>query len=295
MDKRIINNKYIRFGISCFNLLYLILICVLTMWTFLYKISFTNEKAFIGIYIVLNSIFLVLMILTRDQIITRFISTIMLLPVFVLMLFNLDNLWMFIPPIAVGVLMFFICTAGDTVKVIMGSMYLLLFVVGLVGYMILTTLFGGSAIETVLSSDITDPEVVSAYDMNKISLLNANNVSPDGQYRYYILDVQDNDRGKVIIVVEPNYLDVNYRFFKLIEEGYTSRIAKYSVRGVTPDIEWVLNDEYGDGAVKTDADGNEVKIAKYKLRYRFGEGSEWKTSTINIPKKKNYLKFMNLN
>lgn len=107
--------------------------------------------------------------------------------------------------------------------------------------------------------------------MDKIAELNANSVSPNGKYRYYILDVQDNDRGKVIIVVEPNDMDINYRFFTLVEAGYTSRIAKNPTRGITPDIEWVSDNT---------------------IRYRFGESTEWKTSTVKIPDSKNYLRFL---
>lgn len=182
--------------------------------------------------------------------------------------------------------MFFICGAGDTSKIIWGSFYLILFVVGIVVFYIMSTLFGGSAIETILDSTVTDTAVTDEYDMDKIAELNANSVSPDGKCRYYIIDVQDNDRGKVIIVVEPNDMDVNYRFFTLVEEGYSVRIAKYSTRGVTPDIEWVVNEDYDESG--------ETTAASYKLRYRFGENAEWKTSTINIPTKKNYLTFLNV-
>lgn len=293
MDRHIISNKYVRFGISLFNLLYLLLIIALTIWSFLYDVVFTSETAFYSVYIVLSAIFLILMLLTKGQAFTRAISVFMLFPIFFLLLFNIEKPLMFAPALVVGIFMFFACEAGDTTKVILGSIYLLMFVVGLVGFMILSTLFGGSAVETRLDSSVSDPDITSLYDMAKIERLNSNSISPDGQYRYYILDVQDNDRGKVIIVVEPNYLDVSYRFFRLIESGYTSRIAKYSVRGITPDIEWVENEEY-NGSVRLDSDGNELKVAKYKLRYRFGEGSQWKTSTISIPKKKNYLRFLNV-
>lgn len=285
MNKNIISNKFVRFGISCFNILYLFLLSVLAVWTLLYRLVFTNQTGFYIFYISLSLIFCVLMMLTRNQLFTRIVSMALLFPVFLLTLFNLSQPLLFIPPLIVGILMFFACGAGDTSKIILGSLYLLMFVVGLVGYNILTTLFGGSAIETKLDYTVTDTEVTSVYNMEKIDRLNRSSVSPDGKYRYYILDVQDNDRGKVIIAVEPNDRDVKYRLFNLIEAGYTSRIAKYQIRGVTPDIEWVLNDEYSEGS----------ENARYKLRYRFGDGAEWKTSTIKIPEKKNYLWFMNIN
>lgn len=286
MNKSIISNKFVRFGISVFSLLYLILTVIMAVWTFLYRIEFTSDTGFYVFYIILSAAFLVLLILSKDQLITRLISMLLPFPVFLLTLFNLSTPVLFVPPLIVALFSFFASEAKDGPKVILGSLYLLLFVVGIVGYSILVSLFGGSSVETRLDYSLTDSEITSLYDMDKIDRLNANSVSPDGKYRYYILDVQDNDRGKVIIVVEPNDLDISYRFFTLIEAGYTSRIAKYPVRGVTPDIEWVQSDEYDPSSPQD--------TPRYKLRYRFGESSDWKTSTINIPKSKNYLRFMNI-
>lgn len=69
MDKNIISNKFVRFGISCFNVLYLILISALAVWTFLYKLVFTNQTGFYVFYISLSLIFCVLMILDRKSVV----------------------------------------------------------------------------------------------------------------------------------------------------------------------------------------------------------------------------------
>ncbi|MBQ8623788.1 MAG: hypothetical protein IJ424_05330 [Oscillospiraceae bacterium] len=273
MNKSFLSNKWLGFGISLFNLLYLLLVGVLAIWTFLYEIEFENATTFNIVYITASVLFLALMIISRSQFITRIISMLLLMPVFMLVVFNEANPAIYLPPLIVGVIMFFVCTSSATTKVIMGTIYILMYFVGLVGFMLISTLFGGSAIETRLDASLTDTAIIEQYDMNKIDQLNANSVSPDGKYRYYILDVQDNERGKVIIVVEPNDMDIKYRYFTLVEVGYTSRIAKFATRGVTPDIEWIS--------------GNQI-------RYRFGEGAEWKTSTINIPTEKNYLRFLNI-
>ncbi len=273
MNKGFLSNKLLNFCISVFNLLYLILILTFAIWSFLYEITFENEKTFLVVYSVASVIFMVLMILTRKQLLTRIMSMALLTPVFMLVVFNQDNFLMYLPPLIVGIVMFFACQSSATTKVVMGTIYILMYFVGLIGFMLISTLFGGSAIETKLDATVTDTTITENYDMEKIAQLNANSISPDGKYRYYILDVQDNERGKVIIVVEPNDMDVEYRFFTLVEVGYSSRIAKYATRGVTPDIEWVSNN---------------------RIRYRFGENAEWKTSTINIPTEKNYLRFLNI-
>ena len=273
MNKSFLSNWFLNFCISVFNLLYLVLIFTFAIWSFLYEITFVNEKTFLIVYGVASVIFMVLMIITRKQLLTRIMSMVLLTPVFMLVVFNQDSFLMYLPPLIVGIVMFFVCQSSATTKVVMGTLYILMYFVGLIGFMLISTLFGGSAIETRLDATVTDTTITENYDMNKIAQLNANNISPDGKYRYYILDVQDNERGKVIIVVEPNDMDIEYRFFTLVEVGYSSRIAKYAVRGVTPDIEWVSNNQ---------------------IRYRFGEGAEWKTSTISIPTEKNYLRFLNI-
>lgn len=271
MNKSILSNKWFQFTISAFNIVYLILIGMLTIWTFLYDIRFNNEAVFYTLYITLSVIFCATMFISRKQFITRTLSMLLLFPVFALAIFNLENPILYLPCFIVGVFMFFACGAHANTKVIMGTIYLLLYIVGVIGFMLIYTLFSGNSTETVLTSSLTDVAVTSEYDMDKIAELNANSVSPDGKYRYYIIDVRDNDRGKVIIVVEPNDMDINYKFFTLLEAGYTSKIAKNPTRGITPDIEWVSSDT---------------------IRYRFGENAEWKTSTVKIPDSKNYLRFL---
>lgn len=271
MNKSILSNKWLKLGISCLTPAYLVLIGLLAYWTFLYEIRFRSETAFNVIYIAASAIFLILMLYTRKQLPTRIVAMAMLLPVFLLIIFNASKPLLYIPPLVVGLILFFACAAGENTKVIMGTIYILLYVVGLIGFNIACTLFGGSSVETKLEIGVPQ-SVASEYDMAKIDNLNAMSVSPDGKYRYYILDVVDNARGKVVIVVEPNDLDVEYRYFTLVEVGYPLRVAIHNTRGVTPDIRW--------------ENGNTIS-------YTFGDG-EWRTSTISQMSEKNYLRFLNI-
>ncbi len=272
--KKLLSNKWLQFGVSFLNFAYLALIGILAYWTFLYEIRFRSERAFGIIYIIISVLFLILMLYTRKRLPTRVISMLLLFPVFLLILFNFSRPMIFVPPLIVGVVLFFACGCGESTKVIMGTIYILMYVVGIVVFMIACTLFGGSSVETKLDSS-APPEILENYDAAKIDNLNAMSVSPDGKYRYYIVDVKDNSRGKVMIVVEPNDLDRQYRYFTLVEVGYTLRVAIHSTSGVTPDIKWVGNDA---------------------ISYSFGNG-EWKTSTVSQmfeAMEKNYLRFLNI-
>ena len=271
MNKSVLSNKWLKLGVSLLTTAYLTLIAALAWWTFLYEIRFKSDRAFNIVYISASAIFLILMFYTRKQFPTRLISMTLLFPVFLLIIFNTSRPAIYVPPLIVGLILFFACSASESTKVIMGTIYILLYVVGLVGFFIASTLFGGSSVETVINSSAPQ-EITSQYDMAQIDNLNSMNVSPSGKYRYYIVDVQDNSRGKVMIVVEPNDRDIEYRYFTLVEVGYTTRVAIHSTRGVTPDIRWVDD--------KT-------------ISYTFGDG-EWKTSTITEMKDKNYLRFLNI-
>lgn len=269
--KNILSNRWLQLGVSFLTLAYLIFVGILAYWTFLYEIRFTNDSAFNVIYIAASVLFLILMFYTRKQLPTRIISMALPLPVFLLILFNASRPMMYIPPLIVAILLFFACSASESTKVIMGTIYILMYVVGLVVFMIACTLFGGSSVETKINS-AAPADVTENYDMAKIDNLNATSISPDGKYRYYIVDVVDNSRGKVMIVVEPNDLDKTYRYFTLAEVGYSMRVAIHPTRGVTPDIRWV------DGST---------------ISYTFGDG-EWKTTTITKMQEKNYLRFINI-
>ncbi len=271
MNKSILSNKWLKLGVSVLTIAYLGLTLILAYWSFLYEIEFHNERAFIIIYVAASVIFLILMFYTRKQLPTRIISMALLLPVFLLIIFNSSRPELYLPPLTVGIIMFFSCTASENVKVIMGTIYILMYVVGLVAFSVACTLFGGSSVETKINSS-APVSVTSNYDMAKIDNLNAMCVSPGGKYRYYIKDVQDNSRGKVIIVVEPNDLDKEYRYFTLREAGYATRVAIHNTSGVTPDIRWIDDST---------------------ITYTFGDG-EWNTSKIQEMKNKNYLRFLRI-
>ena len=261
-------------GLSALSVLYLALISVLAYWSFLYKIVFLNERAFAALYVIASMIFLGLMLVTRKQVLTSVVSIAVLLVTFALIIFNTDRWFMYVPPLVVGIVMFFACGMKETLKTVLGTCFLLLYVVGLVMFFLARMLFGGTIEETILNKDLSpENSVYSDYDMAKIYELCDSSVSPDGKYRYYIADVQDKDRGKVIIYVEPNDLDKHYNLFTLVENGYKTRVAVNSTRGVTPDIQW----------------GEEGEIM-----YKFGDG-EFKTTKIRIPTKKAYLSFLNVN
>lgn len=246
-----INNKIVKTTVSVINVIYFAVIAMLTYATFLYDLEFEpgREKSFMTMYIVLNAVFLLLMLFTRNEIVTRVISVVMLCVVFFLVLFNMYD-WVFIiPPFIVSVVMFFASGTNETVKVILGTIYLLMYVLGLVAYFVFNMLFGGGSTYTELNSDLrqNDPDVFALYHDEWSDLIRVtsseNLISPDGKYRIVIYDVQNNDKGSVNIVVVPNGEDIKLKFFTLKQKGVQKTISNKGVRGVVPEVGWKVDED----------------------------------------------------
>lgn len=153
--KEIMNDVWVKRCISVFTAAYAAVITLLTYATFLYDLEFVPDKMapFLVIYAGASIVFMLLMIYTREMFMTKLISVLLLPIVFFLLLFNIGNgNWvLIIPPFIVAIVMFFAAGTNESVKVIMGTIYLLLYVLGIVAYVVCNMLFGGSDVETVLT------------------------------------------------------------------------------------------------------------------------------------------------
>lgn len=271
----ILNNRWLKLGVSFFCLIYGVLLSVFAYATFLYELVFNNETTFIVLYIILNGLFLGLMLYTRKQILTR-IQALLLLPiVFALLVFNFGNWIIFVPAFIVALVIFFACAAGDNTKALFGTVYLIMYVVGIIVFLLVRRYMGNNSVVTVLTNQ-TDysSAVFQKYDTAALDALSQYIVSPDGKYRFYLVEEQDNNSGRMKLYVEPNGADKKYRFFTLKEKGRERTVYTYNKRGVVPAVEWVYNSESGN----------------YDIRYQFAD-EQIKTSRIILPEKQ-YFDFL---
>lgn len=262
------SNPWTKRIVSFFTAAYVLMLIALAYGTFLYTLEIKNEKSFSIVYIISSLLFLGLMIYSRKQVFTSIISMIMLPIVFIILVCNLGNWLLIIPPLAVAITMFFVSGAHETLKTILGTIYLLLYILGLIAFFLARFFIVGSSEQTKLNDKIPLNSVIwELYDMDEVIDATQNSVSPNGKYRFYILDVKDNNKGSVGIFVEPNDSDKHYKFFTLAEKGYQRRIAIGNTRGELPEIKWVGDDS---------------------ISYKFESQSDFKTSKIIKPAK-NYL------
>ena len=287
--KKILSNVWLKRCVSVFCVAYAAVITLLTYATFLYDLVFVpgKQSSFFMVLAVTSLIFMVLMIYTREMFVTRLISVTLLPVVFFLLLFNIANQnWiLIIPPFIVALVIFFAAGTGETVKVIMGTIYLLLYVLGIVVYVVCNMLLVGSTVETPLDMTLT-PEATSVYSLYKNDLVHLsevvdekNTISPDGRYRFYLTDVKNSGAGEVRIYVVPNGQDIKLKFFSLNQKGIRKTITNKGVRGVVPDVGWTE---------KTREDGKK----EYALVYLLTPQDSWRESSVTSMPTKKYWEFL---
>lgn len=281
--KDFLSNVWVKRAVSVFNLAYFAVVVLLTCATFIYDLEFSAgmETGFFTVYLIARAVFLCLMIFSRQEIVTRFLSILMLPVVFCLIIFNMGDWVLIIPPFIVSIVMFFAAGTHENTKVIMGTIYLLMYVLGLVAYFVITLLFGGTAVETPLSADITsNSEVYDLYknDFKKLCEMTSDNntISPDGKYQIIIYDVKDSDKGAVKICVVPYGQDIELKFFTLKQKGISKTISNKGIRGVVPDVGWIIDKEDG----------------KLKVQYRMSPQDDLKKTSVTVMPKKQYLDFL---
>lgn len=283
-----IDNIWLKRIISLINLIYVFVIGIFTYASFLYTLEFKSDS-YLGFgiaYIIASAVFMVLMILTRSNMVTRIIGIILPPLVFLLIIFNLGNWMLIIPTFIVAVVIFFVSYNNATLKVILGTIYLLLYVLGLILVFVLNFLFGGSnTVETRLDAEtLSDPANAAVYEIYKDVMDDINSVnftedgqdkriSPDGSKEYYLADVQDNSTGNLVLYVVPHGNDKDFKFFTLKEKGVRYTVYRFDSRGAVPlEIAWKDNET---------------------LQYQRRDGKV-EESTIIMPEK-NYWEFLGIN
>ncbi|MCH5324523.1 MAG: hypothetical protein J1E39_04845 [Eubacterium sp.] len=193
----ILTNKWLNLGVSVLSVLYPVLI-IFTSWIYTaYYIEPVNQAALYVLYIFINVIFGGIMLFTRKQIVTVLCAMITPLLSFLLLILTFGNWIIIIPPVAVCVLIFFICGAGETAKTIIGTLYLILYVVGVLVYLTLSQLIGDFSLTSV-----------------DLSLRSTTyNYSPDKQYRIvtYAENYED-ERRSVSFYLERASEDISIPF-----------------------------------------------------------------------------------
>lgn len=204
-----INTKLlIKRILSLLSIGYIGLMTFLALASLYYDVKIVNPSAFIILEIFLGLLFAGSMIYTRKQILTSIaglFGLLFYLPV-VILYYSPENLLMLVPLGIVAILVFFFSGASEGIKTILGTIYLLLYIICILFYYLYVSIFAGNTIDVVTFES----------------------VSPSQAYRCYVLDITDSSEGTTKVVIEPNTCDIDYGSIKFVEKGY-KRVV-YNVR-----------------------------------------------------------------
>ena len=210
---------------------------------FAFFIEYQNPTALFVLYLFINIAALGLMIYTRRQVITMINVMVIPLVVFLITIFGYGNLFLILPPMAVMVAMFFICGANETLKTVLGTMYLLMFVIGIAAYLAIEMLMGPITFTGVeLSLRDKDYEVLS----------------PSGDYRIVrYVDEPSGDRRIAMYYVEYTLDDeeIPFGFCKKVFGCEHTLSAQYTSSADDP-IKWVETEVDGEDAEMLDVEGS---------------------------------------
>lgn len=144
MDKLVafFKNVWFKRGVAVICWAYTGLMIWVTWLTFAYFFVYENATSLFVLYLFINIAALGLMIYTRKQVITMLNCMILPIIIFALVIFGYGNWYVIGPPLVVMIAMFFINTANETLKTVLGTMYLLMYVIGVAAYIAINMLMG---------------------------------------------------------------------------------------------------------------------------------------------------------
>lgn len=190
--------------LSLVSVLYLIGIVWLSVYCLLYRLEIPEamRTAFCVRISLICFGLTAAMVFTRRQILTRFCVMAAMPFYFIIFLFNYQYLVLLIPLGLMGVITFFANGTKEGTKTILGSIFLMIYVLGAFCYLTVIDLLKPSSIETVAEQSI----------------------SPSGTYRCQVIEVQDTADGNTYVSMEPNTYDRQYDHCTWYAMGYDKRI-----------------------------------------------------------------------
>ncbi|MDE5937441.1 MAG: hypothetical protein K2G83_08570 [Ruminococcus sp.] len=193
--KNFFENIWTKRFVSVIAALYTVGVCCLSYFSVFYSIHVKDKVSLCLVVSAVSVIALILMLYTRKQLLTRISSFLILTAMLPVVLLYFGEKELLIPIILTGVFILLLSGAGEGIKTLVGTVILLMYIFGALGYFLFTSFFITSAKTEVIESG----------------------VSPSGRYRYSVVNTEDTSNGSTSVYIEPNYADVTYPFvtFKL--------------------------------------------------------------------------------
>lgn len=215
MDKflEILRNRWLKLGVSLLSLGLPAFLVMVDWLAFAYYLEPVNKIPLFLLYVLVNFIFAGIMFYTRKQIITRIVVLFTPLLAFVLLIIAFGQWYLIIPPVVVCAFTFLAAGTNETLKTILGTVYLLMFVVGTLVY--LTMLHFNLTVQTFLQ--------LSECDISKRS--DVYSYSPDNTYRLVMyVDDAGNERSLTSYYVEKTKDDIELPYLHCYKHLYSQKV-----------------------------------------------------------------------
>ena len=188
--KNFFANIWTKRAASLISALYAFSVCYLCYCSVFYNIEISSRLSLCLLVTGVSIFALVVMLYSRKQVLTRIASVVILPAMLPVVLLYFGDWCLIIPIIVTGIIILLLSGAGEGFKTAFGTIFLLMYIFGALGYFLFTSFFVTSAKTTTVESG----------------------VSPSGLYRYSVVNTEDSSNGSTSVFVEPNNADVHFPF-----------------------------------------------------------------------------------
>lgn len=209
MDKilKVLKNRWFLLGVSFLSFIYIIMMFNVIDNVFTCYLEVENFSAMMVLYVFLNFIFGAIMFFTRKQIPTIITALVIPFLTFVLMIVGFGQWHFIIPPLIVSAVIFLSCGVGESCKTVMGTLLLIMFVVGGLAYNIMC-----EYLDINLFYVTTEEFTSQGQDLDFSARSKDYLETSDGKYRLVHYVEQKGDNNVVSYYVEEAFKDKEYPF-----------------------------------------------------------------------------------
>ncbi|MCL1866453.1 MAG: hypothetical protein FWF82_03490 [Oscillospiraceae bacterium] len=134
------SNKWTKFGFSFISAGYLWFLGQVAWLTFGFYFVYENAAAVFLMYTFINVMFAVVMIYTRKCVITRIAALFMHPFILIMLVYGFGNWYLILPPFIAATVIFFAGGANESLKIILGTIHMILFVIVFLAYVTLESI-----------------------------------------------------------------------------------------------------------------------------------------------------------
>lgn len=207
-----------KFLLSFLTIFYFKGVLRLAFYSMFYRLDIPEDQR--GKYCFLVSVvcffYGALMLFTRKQIVTRLVIMCSMPFYLPILLFNYKHLVLIVPLCIMVVITYLGSGTGEGPKTIFGAVFLSMYILGAFVFMTVQSILTPAVEETVIARDVT----------------------PNGAYRYSVVQVLDQGDGNTYVAIEPNDADIVYSHSKWFAKGFSKEIYQERPLSENFKIEW---------------------------------------------------------